>query len=216
MPIPLSNQASYTAFSNLAANGSTSSISVPMGGAYECTLFLGTGATWGAGTITPQESFDGGTTWLSHPSFTVTSGSANSQIGRFTFHAPLVRFTLSGATSPSLDLRASVELIRSANIFSATFAANGSSTVFQIPDQADVVANTTYINGDPAVSWGAFGTWGSGTLALQVSPDGGTTWFNVDTLTANGKKLTKPVTQLLGRLTLTGATSPALTAYVYL
>jgi len=39
-------------------------------------------------------------------------------------------------------------------------------------------------------SFVAYGTWGSGTIKLQLSPDGGTTWIDVTgvSLTANGHK----------------------------
>lgn len=61
----------------------------------------------------------------------------------------------------------------------------------------------------------ATGTWGSGTIAVQISPDGGTTWIGLTsiTMTANGtKEFTAPAAKL--RLALTGATNPSLTAWV--
>ena len=215
MPQPFNNVPSYYAFSTLAANGSTTTVTLPWLET-EVTVYFGTGVTFGSGTITPQVSYDGGTTWTSHPIFSVTSGTANTQSGKFTIHGPLLRFTLTGATSPSIDLRVSVEGVRAPGTFSATFAANGSSSTFQIPDAASMVANATYVSHDQVLPWTAFGTFGGGTIALQVSPDGGTTWFNVDTTTANAYKVIKPITALLGRFTLTGATAPSLTAIALL
>lgn len=60
----------------------------------------------------------------------------------------------------------------------------------------------------------AYGTWGSGTLTLQFSPDGGTTWITVSgvSLTANGyvgNIIASQGDQV--RAVLTGATSPSLT-----
>lgn len=58
----------------------------------------------------------------------------------------------------------------------------------------------------------ADGTFGSGTLALAVSSDGGTTYTNGGTsvqLTAEGIfNFTLPSDELMVRLELTGATSP--------
>ena len=58
----------------------------------------------------------------------------------------------------------------------------------------------------------AAGTFGSGTLALEVSADNGTTFINGGTsvqLTADGIfNFTLPSDELLVRLTLSGATDP--------
>lgn len=89
------------------------------------------------------------------------------------------------------------------------------------PLLAAVVAN---VNG-AAFDWpggrgvfSAFGTFGGGTVALQWSPDGGTTWLAVDrgtdtftTLTAAGAGgFELPACQI--RAALTGATAPVLNA----
>ena len=64
------------------------------------------------------------------------------------------------------------------------------------------------------IAWGDFG---GGTAALQMSPDGGTTWLNVDrpgdtyvTFTANGEGGIELAPCFL-RVNLTGATNPNLT-----
>ncbi|WP_316195948.1 MULTISPECIES: hypothetical protein [unclassified Bradyrhizobium] len=61
----------------------------------------------------------------------------------------------------------------------------------------------------------AWGTFGGGTAALQMSPDNGTTWINVDkaaetfvSFTANGSGGFELGLCLL-RFSLTGATTPA-------
>lgn len=63
----------------------------------------------------------------------------------------------------------------------------------------------------------AAGTWGSGTLTPQISPDSGTTWVSTPeavTLTANGSKVFTVPDGCLFRLTFTGSTDPALSAWV--
>ncbi len=66
----------------------------------------------------------------------------------------------------------------------------------------------------------AFGTFGSGTLKLQVSHDAGTTWIDVDrsgdtfvTFTTNGQGGFELGNCLL-RTSLSGATAPTITAGV--
>jgi hypothetical protein len=63
----------------------------------------------------------------------------------------------------------------------------------------------------------AWGDFGGGTATLQMSPDNGTTWINVDhpgdtycTFTANGEGGFE-LTPCFLRVNLTGATSPNLT-----
>lgn len=59
------------------------------------------------------------------------------------------------------------------------------------------------------------GTFGGGSAQLQQSPDGGTTWFNVDTpLTAAGRQVVTVFSPIQLRLALTGATSPNLNAWI--
>lgn len=59
----------------------------------------------------------------------------------------------------------------------------------------------------------AWGTWGSGTLTVQYSPDNGTTWITVSgvSLTANGSATMGGVPGDLFRPVLAGATNPSLT-----
>lgn len=65
-------------------------------------------------------------------------------------------------------------------------------------------------------SFAAFGTFGGGTAKLQMSPDNGTTWLDVDrsgdsyvTLNANGNGDFELPPCLL-RVSLAGATAPSL------
>lgn len=62
---------------------------------------------------------------------------------------------------------------------------------------------------------GTGATYGGGTLKLQVSPDGGTTWFAVDTMTANGVKHVTGNADQVFRIKIGAATNPALTLKVY-
>lgn len=59
----------------------------------------------------------------------------------------------------------------------------------------------------------AFGTFGSGTVTAQFSPDGGTTWIDVTgvSLSAAGVKVLGGVRGDLFRPVLTGSTAPSLT-----
>lgn len=197
-------------FSTLAANGSTATFAVDSL-VNEVTVYLGTGATFGSGTLVLQASPDGGTTWMNVPNFSWTAGTANFQLGRFIAYGSLFRFTLSGATSPVLDVRCSVKEVRRGVTQGFSLTANGSTPSFTLNGFSQLPVTT--IEGVSAVSvpWFATGSFGSGTLVLQVSPDGGTTWFTVQAgLTAAGLQVANPVTDALARFTLTGATSPSI------
>jgi hypothetical protein len=67
------------------------------------------------------------------------------------------------------------------------------------------------------MAFAAQGTFGGGTATLEVSPDGGTTWFLLAAgLTANGLQhvLAANNVEQLARVKLTGSTSPTLTMFV--
>ncbi|MDE3021854.1 MAG: hypothetical protein KGI54_08345 [Pseudomonadota bacterium] len=209
---------SVTTLATLSANGQTSSIPLDAHES-EVTIYLGTGgANFGLGTLIIQESFDGGTTWLSHPTVSWASGTAGAFLGKAIVNAPLIRLSLSGATSPTLIPTVKVAALRYTRaipgqvINPITFAANGTSSTFLVNGLSLADSRNT-LYGDIQIPWAAQGTWGSGTLALQSSPDG-VNWFQVDTATANVKKLTRPVTDSLFRFVLSGATNPALTIWV--
>lgn len=207
---------SFTKLNTLAANGSTAAILLNLAVEAEVTMYVGASATWGAGTAILQQSFDGGTTWYTVPNAAWTSGVALQVLGRVSvFGAGQLRVTLSGATSPALDFHVKVEQARSRNIMTFALTANGSTNAFLINDDLPNFPVVTTNTNSAICPWAAQGTWGGGTLVLQVSPDGGATWYNQQAgLTANGIQYTPNMTDLLGRFTLTGATSPSLTMFV--
>jgi hypothetical protein len=99
-----------------------------------------------------------------------------------------------------------------------TFTANATSAPFMIQDLLSDHARTGF-----AIA--ASGTFGSGTLTLQTSPDGGTNWFAIGTaVTAAGyinvgtpmgdPMATASNTHRMFRLVLTGATSPVIAARI--
>lgn len=60
----------------------------------------------------------------------------------------------------------------------------------------------------------AFGTWGGGTLTLEYTVDGGTTWIALSGLSMTANGTTGDIRAASGTLfrpVLTGSTSPALT-----
>jgi hypothetical protein len=60
------------------------------------------------------------------------------------------------------------------------------------------------------------GTWGGGTLTLQISPDGGTTWVSTTvTLTDDGVVGVSNIIGTHARLNLAGATSPSLDGWLF-
>lgn len=73
-------------------------------------------------------------------------------------------------------------------------------------------AGVSVMNG--RYSWFVWGTWGGATAQLQWSPDGGTTWIDIDgaSLTANGGFLNIPISSGKVRVTITGGTSPSLSS----
>jgi hypothetical protein len=94
----MANQ-TYTSFANLAANGNTASVATPAD-VSNVGAFMGTGVTFGAGTLKAQVSFDAGTTWLDVPNASFTAGVANTKKQDQTVIGPLVRWNLAGATRP--------------------------------------------------------------------------------------------------------------------
>jgi hypothetical protein len=225
----LGTESALFSASTLAANGSTAAMVLPSTGLNVVEVYLGAGATFGSGTITIQMTTDGGTTWVTSPLGTATfnSGTANTFVGRFLVYGPQVRFTLAGATSPSLDIRAVAKEVREPRAIAASspnggsigapavwsFSANATTPIFTVPSNEQSLVTDMLVV--------ASGTWGSGTLTLQTSPDGGATWFNAAAgITANGviafgsplvvPQATAALTQRLFRLVLSGATSPSL------
>lgn len=210
MPIP----SSYTALTALSADGQTAAIDLGYATEAEVTVYLGTGATFGSGTLILQQSFDGGTTYYTVPNFSKTSGTANTLLGKIpVIGGGKIRASLSGSTSPTLNVCIKVEQVSSRKVQQFSLTANGSTAAFNFnPSPAYPV--TTDVVDSYVMAWAGQGTWGSGTLVLEVSPDGGTTWFKQQAgITANGIQYASSVTDTLCRFTLSGATSPSLTIF---
>lgn len=200
----------YQSFATLAANGSTATFALP-GNVNAVSSYFGTGVTFGSGTLTLEVSPDGGTTWIS-TGVTITTGTANTFRQTNIVFGSLFRWTLSGATSPSLDLRVRSAQVRYGVVDAFTFTANGSTAPFVVYNAPEYLLAPNGFD----LNLTASGTWGSGTLALEASPDGGTTWFRYTTLTANGySTVNTGISDVLFRLTLSGATSPALAVRVH-
>jgi hypothetical protein len=204
--MPVTQAAATQTFPALTSNGATAQLQLPQHcDAFDIDLFLAS-ATFGGGTLTLQLSPDFGQTWLDVPGASWTSGSANAYRGTVKLYASgRIRFNLAGATSPNVQVSARARPITG------------------IPYQIDVVPITGNGPGQPFMlenrndffGWAAFGTFGGGTLALQASPNGGTSWFNVDTAGANALRHILVNVDTLYRLNLSGATAPSVSARVY-
>lgn len=216
MSIP--NSLGVQAFNLAGASGNSSNFAIPVG-EHEVTVYVGTNATAGGGTYVLQTSFDGGTTWYAVPNASWTTVTANTQLGRVTLMSGgLVRASFSGATSATVDLKVKFETVRLGNLlnFAITTAGVYSST-FTVNDLVagtSLPVTTTSLNAQIA-AWAVQGTWGGATAALQVSPDGGTSWYNLAAgITANGFAQTANLTDVLLRFALTTVGSgAALTGY---
>ena len=199
----------YQVLAAYSANASSANI-VCNGQVNVVSFYFGAGVTFGSGTLTLETSPDGGTTWVS-TGVTITSATANSFRQSNLVFGSLLRLTLSGATSPTINVAVRVTQVRYGNVDAFSFTANGTSLPFVLLGGAEYLFAPN--NFDVALQ--AIGTFGSGTVALEASPDGGTTWYRVSTLTANGMNVVNTgLTDTLFRINLTGATSPSLTVRV--
>jgi hypothetical protein len=217
----MSNPISITTYAAITADVNGAAIDLSPNVINEVTLYVGANATWGGGTLKIQTSPDGGTTWLDIPATSSwTAGTLNKRLGVVNaVYGTKMRLVMTGSTSPSLNIVVRVARVRFGDTLNFSFAANGSSNSFVLPGSGNTVTGAGIPN--PDFGWSAYGTWGSGTMTLQGSPDGGTSWYNVSNTavaTANAHKVESGVTVVdqLYRFTLTGATSPALTVSVHL
>lgn len=203
-----------TKYATLAANGQTAVEVLPQG-EYEAEVYVQASPTWGAGTLKLQGSPDGGTTWIDFPATSSWTTGGNKLTNTTPIRIPAgidrLRFDLAGATGPSITPQLVVRKADSNVVLGAqpsrepvkfTFTADGTGASFYLNDAPEMVG---------LVGWG---TWGAGTITLQTSPDAGTTWYALDTLTANGIKRVTGLRDNLFRLVLSGSTSPALTVVV--
>jgi hypothetical protein len=182
-----------------AANGNGATMS-PKGTKHQVTVYFGTGVTFGSGTLTLMVSPDGGTTWISTGN-TITSATASTKVAAtFTVNGTMFRWTLTGSTTPTLAIATKLEQQHYREVRTIAFAADGSSDTFTM--QYD----------ESNIGFTAMGTWGSGSLTLQCSPDGGTTWFKVGTaVTANGYQRVTDLSDTMFKFVLSGSTTPSLT-----
>lgn len=157
-------------FAELTASGNTAAVELS-GDVNKVSLYLDDAETWGSGTLKMQSSFDGGTTWVDVAGASWTSGDGLVSVDDLAF-GRFIRFNLAGATSPSLTITVKAVAVASyVEVFSLT--ANGSTDVA--------------ITKPGAVAVFAKGTWDSGSLTLDHSPDG--TLFvdaGIAAVTANG------------------------------
>jgi hypothetical protein len=79
----------------------------------------------------------------------------------------------------------------------AQLADNGSSNQQNVPLSGDYLFFAT-------------GTFGGGTVTLEASPDSGTTWYEIATATVKSRTKVFLGTGEIVRVTLSGATAPAL------
>ncbi len=81
--------------------------------------------------------------------------------------------------------------------------------------QASNASSSTFVSRGGFVTLLAAGTFGSGTITVQASPDGGTTWIDtIATLTAAGVVNFISGAGVTYRLNLTGSTTPSINAWV--
>jgi streptogramin lyase len=81
-----------------------------------------------------------------------------------------------------------------------SLSADGNSASIGIPSMNSAGQISVYV----------WGTWGSGSAQVQVSPDG-STWFNAGSaITANGVVKLTDVACIAVRVALSGSTNPAL------
>lgn len=159
-------------FATLTANGSTASVELP-GDVNEVDVYINDTETWDSGSLTALTSFDGGTTWVTVPGFTKTSG--DGYLGSFTAYGKDLKFTIASVVTASvITITIKAKAVMSQVLLAAqTLTDNGNT---------DLVLTRP---GDLAVF--AKGTWDSGSLTLAVSPDG-TLYVDsgVTAITANG------------------------------
>ena len=188
-------------FAELTANGSTASYELP-GDVNKLDIYLADAETWGSGTLIAQTSFDGGTTWVAVPGVSYNSGDGLLASKELAFGRD-VRFTVSGATSPSLTVTIKATPVAS-YVEYYNLTANGNT---EVP-----------LNRPGAVAVFAKGTWDSGSLTLSHSPDGTLYLYSgVAAITADGGgEYANAADDALLRLVLASVTTAAdLDVHVY-
>ena len=221
----MSNQ-TLLANAAFAADGNGSNIVVDPGNDVILSIYTGANATIGGGTLTLQVSPDGGTTFVDTADISVTVVSADSLVAHVQAKGSLFRLNLNGSTAPNLDIDVTVIETRSRGTGNQERIGVGSGSSSFTVDGTSVVHRNVR-NDSQQVAWSAVGTFGSGTVTLQYTIDGGTTWKDADTLSADGyakvstglvlSEVDDNVYAFLDqwRFVLSGSTSPVLTARLY-
>jgi len=203
----MSKASLYHAFTTLSADGNTAAVDLStLGTAFHIDVYFGAGVSFGSGNLQLQASPDGGTTWVDVPgAAAISAATANTfKTHLYLYGATRIRFKLAGSTTPTLNPVVLATGLRYAPVKVFTFIANGDSAVFTMRDRLS------------PMGWAAWGTWDSGVLTLKCSPDGGTTWFAVDSASANALKHTESAEEILYKFTLASAASaPAINVRVY-
>jgi hypothetical protein len=81
--------------------------------------------------------------------------------------------------------------------------ANGNGPTFNLPINGQV---TVYVSG----------TFGAGNVQIQVSPDNGTTWFNLGAALSSVTSSTSTIVATAIRAVVAGATAPAIKCWAVL
>lgn len=177
-------------FDELTADGNTAALALARE-ANTVDVYLQEGANDGAGTLKMQSSHDSGTTWVDVPSASWTTG--DGLLGQYTAFGSQIRFNLNGSTTPSgMIVQVSAKGVSPINVFEQKVTANG-TWEFNLPAKPDTVA------------FRAAGTWDSASAKIEHSPDGGTTWYDINTaITADGgNDATNTANSTLFRLNVT-------------
>lgn len=213
----MSNPISFTALTAFAADANSAAIALSPAACHEVTIYHGAGVTFGSGTLKLQTSPDGGTTWVDVSGATWTTAVANRIKQVFSpVYGTQLRVALTGSTSPVLNVSVRVARLKFGVVTPVLpITADIAGTV---PFTVQPTPNSTIL-GAPLQDFAVFawGTWGSGTLTLQSSPDGGTTWFDAAAgITANALTLWSGALMVdtLYRFKVTGSTAPALSVIV--
>lgn len=165
-------------FAALAADGNTASFTCP-GDANTVRVYLQDGATFGSGTLTMQGSIDG-TNWYTESTFSVTAG--DGYLGEATIAGRYVRFNLAGSTSPGTFVL-QIDVVAKSNVDKFEVDSITDNTVLHEFVMGHKPTVMSVLTKSPTTDYD------SGSIKVQQSADGGTTWYDVTAaLTADGAK----------------------------
>lgn len=192
-------------FAALTDDGNSASFELPAV-ANEVNVFLADGADYDDGTLKLQSSPDGGTTWIDVPGASWTSG--DGLVGTYMVFGQDVRFNAAsvGAASASLTPQITYK------------AASTPEAVAYDTLTADGTPNIVFRRAPDLVVLMTDGVDGGGTTNFQVSPDGGTTWYDTGAaITAAGaiEFDNSNLKSRLFRVELAGSTEPTLQYWAF-